>query len=675
MLQDIVIKNIKRIQNSIYNFSMETRKPSEWVEENLYLSSESRFAGRFSYDRSPYTREVVNNMMPNSGVEITAVMKCSQSGFTQGLAIPCLVYHIAESPTNMMFLTGSEMLLRDTIRGRFDTIMDSSGLSNLIKTGSIKKANQRTGDTDFKKEFTGGSLINKTYKPSNLRFHSIEVVVADEYDDAPKIDKKEGSIFDLILARTKSYADTRRLAFLSSPTTMGISNIEGVYNIGDKRKWNWCCPHCNTYIPILWTVDREDGTTGGIKWALDENNELIKSTVHYECQNCKGVIDYKMKYSLNLTGVWIPTAIPEQPSYRSYSFNALCNPPGFESWADLVAQWIKACPKGKPVDIDKLKTFTNTQLGELWEDRGTAPQINGLMTNIGDYEIGKVPDLTAEKDGNGKIALLTLCCDLGGIMDSVNNDEDVRMDWEIIAHTSMGQTYSIDHGSIGTFKRNRDIKRKDGDEKRKKWTYTHGVENSVWNLFKDIIYRTLEGESGMYYDIDITIVDTGKFTKLAYNFITSIRDRKVFGIKGEVLTDYRKADKNSPVIKHSQESKGLLYLLDVNLLKDQLSANMGLISGTDGTQPDGFMNFPQPSGGKYNLVNFFSHYESEHRIPILKNGVEVGYGWKKKRENNHYWDLAVYAIASREIYIADAKLYNSKYRDVSWRSYCDSINY
>jgi phage terminase large subunit GpA-like protein len=676
MLKELITKNLYRIQENIYNFNMKTPIPSEWVEKTIYLDSESRFSGLFSYKRSPYTREVVDNMMPNSGVEISAVMKCSQSGFTQSVAIPTLVYHISEAPTNMLFLTSSDVLIKDTMRGRFDTVIESSGLKGLIKSSSTSKANQRTGDTDLKKEFTGGSLTNKTYKPSNLRFYSVEVVVADEYDDAPKLDKKEGSIFDLVLARTKSYADTRRLVFMSSPTTMGVSNIEGVYNMGDKRQWNWCCPHCKKYIPILWSIERADGTTGGIKWKLDEEGQVISDSVHYECQNCKGKIEYKMKYSLNLTGKWIPTATPKKPSYRSYSFNALCNPPGFESWADLASQFVAACPPGKPVDIDKLKVFTNTQLGELWEDRGTSPRVNGLMENVRDYEIGKIPDLTCEKDGNGKIALITLCCDLGGIMDTINQDEDVRLDWEIVAHTSMGQTYSIDHGSIGTFQRNRDVKRsKIEDIERKRYTYNHSVENSVWPLLKEIVYRTLEGESGMFFDIDVTIVDTGKFTKLAYNFVSSIKDRKIFGIKGDEITEYRKSNANSPLIKHSQENKGLLYMLDVNLLKDKVAANMSLVQGTDGTQPDGFMNFPQPSGGKYNLNNYFSHYESEHRIPKIVNKVEVGYAWKKKRENNHYWDLAVYKEAAREIFIADMKLHEDVPKDLTWRMYCDLINY
>ena len=555
--------------------------------------------------------------------------------------------------------------------------MEGKTLKGIIKSTSTKKANQRTGDTDFKKEYTGGSLINITYKPTNLRFHSVEVVVCDEYDDAPKIDKKEGSIFDLVMARTKSYADTRRLAFLSSPTTKGISNIEGVYNMGDKRKWNWECPHCKTYIPILWRIDREDGTFGGIKWELDENDELIENSVHYECQSCRGRIDYKMKYPLNLTGKWVPTAVPKKATYRSYSFNALCNPPGFESWVDLVRYWMEACPKGQPVNIEKLKVFTNTQLGELWEDRGTSPRMTALMSNVRSYDVGVIPDKTCAEDGNGKIALITLVCDLGGVMDLVNNIEDVRLDWEIVAHSTNGQTYSIDHGSIGTFKRSKQTSKKERekDSDRERWTFKEGVPNSVWPLFKEQIYRSLINESGEYCDIDLTIVDTGHFTKLSYNFIQSITDRNIYGVKGKGIEEsFTKIGGNTSLIKHSNENKGLLYILDVNTLKDNLSSNMALTEGTDGTQPRGFMNFPQPSDGKYNKNNFFDHYESEHRVPEIKNGVEVGFVWKKKRENNHFWDVAVYTLASREIFIADWKLYHPKDRDLTWERYCVMID-
>lgn len=682
MIKELLSENVFKIQDKIFDFDMKTRVISEYAEETIYLTTESKFAGPFRFDRSPYAIEVVNCMMPNSGVEVVGVMKCSQSGFTQSVVIPSMVYHAAEVPSNQMFITGSDELLINTIRGRFDTVMDSQKLRGIIRSASLgKKANQRTGDTDKKKEYIGGSSVNGTYKAGFLRFHSVEVMHCDEYDDAKKTDKTEGTIYDLVVARTKSYADTRRLLFLSSPTIKGISNIEGVYNQGDQRLWNWECPHCKTYIPILWKVEKEDGSFSGIKWELDENNGLIESSVHYECQNCGGRIDYKQKYTLNLTGKWIPTAIPEKPTYRSYRFNALCNPPGFESWIDLVRQWMKACPKGQAVDIEKLKVFTNTQLGELWEDRGTSPKGTALMDNIRAYKIGIVPDQTCEEDGNGKIALISMSCDLAGIMDEKNNIEDVRLDWSIVAHSTNGQQYDIKHGSIGTFKRskNQNQKEKERDIDREKFTYREGFKNSVWPILEDIIRTPLESESGVYMEIDITLIDTGHFTKMAYNFIQRFNnhsnDPLVMGVKGRGLEEnYSKLVENTPLVKHSVENKGKLYILDVNKLKERLSANMELLPGSDGSQPNGFMNFPQPAYGLYNKPNYFDHYESEHRIPEIKNGQEVGYAWKKKRENNHFWDIAVYNLAAKEIFIADLKLKHIKNRDLTWQLYCEMID-
>jgi phage terminase large subunit GpA-like protein len=677
MLHKLYKYNVAQIQDSIYDFDPVRLEPSDWVEKNIFLTSaESRYAGFFSYDRSPYSREIIDNLSPSSDVEISAVMKCSQSGFTAGVVVPMIPYIISQCPANTLFFSGSEKLVRDTVRDRLDPIIQNSGMKDYIRPNSVKKANQRTGDTDFKKEFSGGSLTCSTYKPSSLRFYSAKFILADEFDDAPRTDKKEGSIRSLVEARAKSYGDTKKIVYISSPTTKGVSNIEEVYNDGDKRQWNWECPHCKTYIPILWKVERDNGTFGGIKWELDDENKLIDKSVHYECQNCGGRIDYKQKYELNLGGKWIPTCKPKQPQYRSYSFNALCNPPGFNSWTSLVHEFLKACPPNEPIDIGLLKTFTNVQLGELWEDRGKSPRATSLMNNIRNYPIGVVPDDTCEKDDSGKIALISLACDLGGIMDYDNKLYDVRLDWEIIAHTSCGQTYSIKHGSIGTFKRTQNKTKKDMDEDsdRVRFTYEHGAKNNVWDILKEIIYTPLQGQSGMYYDIDITVIDTGHFTKLANNFITSIKDRKVFGVKGLGEDNYRKLDKNSPMITHSRENKGLLYLLDVNLIKDTIANNMALQKGLDGSQPDGFMNFPQPAEGKYNLNSYFAHYEAEHRVPVTRNDVEIGYAWKKKRENNHFFDVAVYNLAAREIFIADLKLYDSRNKDITWIHYCDAIN-
>ncbi len=671
MLKELFKKGIDGIQEKIYDYKTIRPEPSVWIEENIYLTkAESNFTGFFRFDRTPYTREIVDNFSPNSAVEIFGIMKCSQSGLTAAIT-GVIAYMISQSPCNMMFLSGSESLVQDTIRDRLDPIIQNSGISHLIRPNVFKKKNQKSGDTDFKKEYAGGSLTAVTYNPRHLRFYSAKVILADEFDDAPRNDKKEGSVRSLVEARTKSFGSSKKIGYISSPTTKGMSNIEEVFDLGDQRKWNWCCPHCKTYIPMEWRIEKEDGTYAGIKYELNEQNELIEDSVHYECQNCSGKITHDQKYVLNLSGKWIPTVKPKKPQYRSYQLNALVIPPGFDSWTDLVYQWLEACPPNEYVDEGKLKTFVNVQLGQTWEEKGKTVKIHDLMNNVRSYNIGEVPDVTCEKDGNGKIVLITMACDLGGVMEIDN--EDVRIDWEIVAHSSTGVTYHINHGSIGTFKRSRkkSKKEKENESEREQLTYSHGQRLSVWPRLKKIIDEVLIGQSGEGYDIDITVIDTGHFTKLTYDFIKGIEDTFVIGIKGYGEEDYRKLSKDTPVISRSREQVGKLYLLQVNQLKDILAENIKLRMGLDGFQPSGMMNFPQPSEGKYNLTSYFNHYEAEHRVAQMKGDQVTGFAWKKKNSSleNHFFDVSVYNIAAREIYIDLLRRSNSKYSKLDWDTF------
>ena len=678
MVEELIKKNILDILKKSFNFSAIKEEPTVWVEKNVYLTSaESYYSGYFSYDISPYSKEIINNLSPSSDVEMMAIMKCAQSGFTAGVVVNFIAYTIAQNPCQIIFVSGNDQLVRDTVRDRLDPVLQNSGnIRDLLQPSSFKKANHRTGDTDIKKEFAGGGLTCLTYIPSKLRQYSAKVVLADEFDDAPRTNKLEGSIRKLLEMRTSSFGSAKKLCYISTPTTKGVSNIEEVYEMGDKRHWNWECPSCKTYIPIMWKVEREDGSFGGLKWETDNDNKLVTNSTHYECQKCKGKIEYKQKTKLNLTGKWIPTAEPLRPQFRSYKLNALTIPAGFDDWEQLASEFMLANPKEGVTDIGLMKAFVNTRLGELWEEKGRSPKSTDLMNNQRDYQIGIIPDTLIQEQGNGKIALISLACDLGGIMDTQNNNEDVRLDWEIVAHTSNGQTYSINHGSIGSFKRIGDKTKNDilKESKREKRTYAHGVENTVWNELKEIIKTPIEGQSNTYYDIDITLIDVGHFTKYATHFINGMQDKRVLGIQGQGEDNFRSMDKNAQLIIHSRANKGLLYHIDVNAVKDIVSNNMGLKEGTDSSQQAGFMNFPSPANGKYSPKNYFAHYESEHRVEDVKNGIAVGYKWVKKKESNHFWDIAIYNYIAREIFVADIKLYETKYKHLTWNLWCDLIN-
>lgn len=666
MLLDIYQKSISSIHDKVFDFNVIKLEPTEWIPQNIYFTrQESNYPGLYNYDITPYVREIVENMSPSSDIEMQGIMKNNQSGITHGVIVPYICYIMAVNPCSMMFLSGTDELMKKTVRTKLDPVIQNSGIGKFVKSQDSRRRNRRTGDTDFEKQFAGGTLIMGSYKPSNLRMASVKVILGDEFDDAPYSDNKEGSTRVLLENRTTAFPDTKKICYLSTPTVKGASNIEEVYDLGDKRHWHWECPHCKNYIDILWRVKRNDGSCGGIKFEVDDEGSLIEGSVYYECQECTGKIYEREKMKLNLSGIWVPTAKPYRAKYRSYQINAIyC----FDKWDDLAASFLLAKPIGRPADLDKLKAFMNTKLAQTWEERGVELKVSDLQQNQSPmYKPGIVPDLLAVEEGNGRICLITLSCDLGGIMKK--GDEDVRLDWEIVAHTSNGATYRIDHGSIGTFKRTRkkSKKEKDNDFNRKIYTYNFNQPNSVWPELEELISMQMQGQSGNYFQVGMTVIDTGNFTKLANDFIRGHKNPFVVGIKGYAEDEYRKLSKDTPIIKKSLE-QNKLYILQVNQLKDILSANIRLVKGIDGYQPPGFMNYPSSENNKFQHKGYFEHYEGEHRVEQKKGEQIVGFAWKKKHSDveNHFWDTAVYTVAAKEIFIDIWRKSNSKYKNLTW---------
>lgn len=678
-VKELWLNKLLGYHDKLYQYKTVKKMPSEWVEENVILTNEvSRFSGRFSYELSPYAREIIDLLHPSSPIRIGAVMKGAQSGITQGVIVPGMAWIIDEHPDNFLFTASDKDIAKKTITQRFDPLMRSSGLSHLIRPNVIRAQGQRSGDTDFSKEFAGGNaIIEGTNNAGKFRFFSVKTVFMDDFDNAPRADKKEGSIRKLVEGRQTSYGNLSKTLYVSTPTVTQTSNIYEMYLQGDQRKWHWPCPGCAVMIPSDWQIKLDEGGYAGIVWELDDKDKLIEESVHFKCPECGHKISNQDKHEINVLGQWIPTAEPKDASIRSYYMNSLIIPPGFINWVQLVKEWLEAVPPKGRVNVDLLKVFNNVRLGLPFEEQGEVPKIMQLMENIREYKLGVVPDITAQKDGNGDICLITLSADLGGEMKEGN--EDVRIDWEIVAHTSTGATYSINHGSCGTFKRNRTKSKADleSDYDRDKFTYMHGMKNTVWPLLEEIIKSDLTSESGSTYNIKLSLIDTGHFTKQAYQFINNTHNGRnwVFAVKGVAEQNYRRNTKDVALVKKSTNISNL-YLLDVEQLKDRLAQNMKLRLSDDGSQENGFMNFPQPEKGKYSLKGFFKHYESETRKEVVEKGESVGFKWEKKNSSveNHFWDVRVYNDAARYIFIDLIKRTNmSKFKELTWETYVDIL--
>ena len=632
--------------------------PSQFAETYRKLGSDvSTVQGKFRYRLTPYLKEIVDSLQQSHPAQVVAVMKSAQIGFTEGVVVNGILWIISEAPGNIMALSANDTLSKEMIESRLDSGIASCGMQDLIRPNTIRKRNNRTGDTSSGKEFAGGRLfagglqsVDKLGKQRSIRYGFF-----DDWDAAPLSDKKQGSIFDIIQQRFATAANTKKEYFISTPETKP-SNIEKIYNEGDQRKWHVPCPHCGEYITIEWKQ---------IKYDLDKKKKLIESSVHYECQKCKDTFKEDQKYNLNLKGKWIPTAEPSQPGYYSYHITALTAAPHMYGWNHYVHQWLKIHKDGKP-SANKLKVFMNLVLGEPWEERKEEIKANRLQQNVRPYSVGVVPNELSQRDGNGEIVMLTCACDLNGTTD------DARLDWEIVGHSRTGSIYAIDHGSIGTYQP------KNKDTGRVKWTYKHGVENSVWAEYQRIIdhpYLSTDGEKE--YKIVCTAVDTGYQTIHAYPFIEANKMR-VYGIKGKGEDKFTKVKADVKRFKQSR-SRSDLFILEVDTIKDELSDRINLEwdqTTGDVAQPEGYLNFPVPEArfGKYDL-KYFKQYEAEQKV-IEENddGEAIGYKWVRKYNSaaNHFFDVMIYNIAIRDI-LAELYLKHEKKKFEGWADFCNYV--
>lgn len=649
---------------------LSTIKPSDWAEQNRVMdSSVSAFPGQFSFDRTPYTREIVDTLSQDHPARIVGVMKGAQIGFSTSVIENGIGWIISQNPGNILFLTGHSDLSEEAIV-KVDQMIDSCGIRHLIRANVMRAKSMKTGDTNTKKEFPGGSLVaGSAGNHKLLRQRSVRYGFIDDFDAAKKESKESGSTRMMIEQRFAAYYDKMKLLYISTPELKQTSNIAPVFLLGDQRRYHIPCPCCGEFIDLEWTVaiDGTDGKeVGGIFWKVDGSGRAIADSVGYVCQKCGGFFTDANKYELNLAGQWIPTAEPSEEGFYSYHISSLYAPPGMYDWRHYVNKYLEACPPGQPRKEDLYKAFVNLVLGETYEQPGEAPEANQLQKNIRNYEIGTIPEGLSRRDGNGQIVLLTCACDLNG------TEEDARLDFEVVGWSETGATYSLLHGSIGTFvPREGEKKHK---EDRERWTYEHHRQNSVWPELKKILDRVFVTDTGRKMKIFITGIDCGHYSVHAYDFLDK-SNSYVVGLKGKDVDKFIRFGYDTPSFRPAKERSNL-YLVEVNQVKDDLADLIKLKwdPGNDDAQPAGFMNFPLPSSGLYLFSNFFSHYESERRVIETKEGQGIAARWVKKSSisQNHFWDVRVYNLAVRDILLSHI-FRELKVKDYTWKDYVDIV--
>lgn len=614
-------------------------KPSDWYAENMIMPRGSAFPGPFSFERTPYWKEPLDCAHKSHPAKEVTIMKGAQLGGTAAVLNPLVGYTISQHPGNIMFLTGHSDL-SDAAMNKIDQMIDACSIRDLIRPNVLRAKNSRTGDTNKSKEFPGGDLKSGSVTNHNLlRQHDVMIMVVDDYDAAAQSSKFAGATRELVQKRTSAYAHKKKIYWVSSPQIKGTSNIESTFLLGDQRYYHVPCPCCGDHIPLKWAV-QIDGSEemGGITWKLDNHDNLIQESVGYICQSCGGFFDSSNKYEMNLHGIWKPSILePLEKNHYSYQISSLYATPGMDDWDYYVQQYLNANPKDRKRDEKKMQTFVNVVLGETYEFKGDNLKANQIQKNIQRYEIGTVPEKISIEHGNGKIVMLTCGIDLNG------KEDDARLDWELIAWAENESSYSVAHGSIGTFIPREGKKKKD----RPYWSYQHGVERSVWPELDKILSKAYPVDTGREMKVMLSGIDCGYNTKHAYQYL-DVTNCSTVGLKGKDEDEFIPVGRDVKNYRNSKQ-RANLYLVEANLIKDKLSSWLKLKydERSHDKQPNGFCNFPTPSEGLYLYDNFFSHFESEQKVM----DHDQRFRWKKISDvhQNHLFDCRLYGMISKEI--------------------------
>lgn len=390
----IHVKNKYLNQDLAYLSSQNKKKPvkqpvkliSNYVHGLRLMPSGSPFPGIYDIYKTPHIIEILNNLSPYSQIRGTAVKKSVQNAFTTGVAENGIAYYIGARPANIMYLTGTDALLKKFGTGRLQPLIDSCGFQKLIYSQSTKKNNRSTGDTAIYKEFVGGRLtLGSLQSEATMRQESVQIMFRDEIDlIGSQMSSGEGNPLSVSDGRLEAYGDRGKTMDFSTPKEYGNSLIDIQYAKGDKRKYFVPCPMCGK-TQFLCRGDEKSnfGLKGDYK-----AGRLIQG--YYLCYHCHDAIFESSKIKMFYEGVWLPTvANPPDKYFRSYHSPAFYSPPGMISWTKMRKLYDEAQKEGD----DGMRSFTNLYEAKSFRPSGERPKLESVYElRSRKYKSGEVPD-------------------------------------------------------------------------------------------------------------------------------------------------------------------------------------------------------------------------------------------------------------------------------------------
>lgn len=446
---------------------------SEWADANRVLSQVgSAEPGPWKTARTPYLREIMDQLSENSPARIVAFMKSSQVGGTE-VASNWLGYIMVHAKGPVAVVMPTEKSLSDWMSQKFEPM---AAVTPPVAAVLARRSNSGSDNNAQRKKFTGGILYAKTAgSTAELKSTSLRYAIADEVDEYDWT-TLQGDPLGLLEVRLTTFHD-RKLFVPSSPTMKDASRIEELFDAGERRRFHVPCPHCNELQHLTWS---------NLRWSKRPDNPRRIVDAWYVCRECGAEIPEHHKPAMLAHGRWIAEA-PGAP-HPSYHINAIYSPIGLGlTWPELAAEWIEAQD-----DPAKLMRFVNTRLGETWADRSRDIKPNALEARAEPYQLRTVP---------AGCLVLTAGVDV----------QDDRIEIQILGHGRHDRTWTIDYHVLPG----------------------NPADDAVWEKVAEFLTATFVNGAGKTLKIEATGIDSGgHHTHAVYAFVRSGRVRRALALKG-----------------------------------------------------------------------------------------------------------------------------------------------
>lgn len=555
-----------------------------WSDAHRVVSRSAR-PGPWSTDYTPYLRTPMIDYTDDS-CEVIVLQFSAQVGKT-AMIESMIAFSIHADPSPLFMVHPDDNSIADFSQEKLmPMIADTPVLKSLVK---MPKPGA-TGSTERKKAFPGGYLgLVSANSPASLRGRSVRRIFFDEVDAYPASSRGEGDPVLLGKKRCASYPN-RKIVITSTPTNEGTSRVEKAFLQGDQRRWYVPCKDCGVREPFQWKQ---------VKWDKDKDGQPIAASAYYACEHCGAVHTDADKVAMNAQGMWVPTAKPKDPKVRSYHLNELASP--WRTFEDIVRSFLEAKD-----DVELLRAWTNTTLGETWKVRGETVDWELLIQRTEPYPILRAPR---------GVRLI------GAGVDVQHN----RIAVSIIGLARGEESFLLHHEEMYA---------DNGD-----------VNNApeMWAKLDELLQRPIPLDGGADLRIMACAIDSsdGHTQQTVYAFCRDKRGRGVIPIKGSTnpaapaLGTGRKQDIDwkGKAAAWSIE----LFSVGTHVLKATLYAR--LANKSAGTP--GYVHFPTAGTDE----EYFQQLCSEKMVTTYVKGVAKP-EWVKLRKRNEALDTFVYAIAS-----------------------------